>query len=537
MNIRRTGKELLRGFASTFESNSTLWLALFATFYLGQVVPRSFRPFWYDELFTYNVVQLGGFGAMWNALTHGADLNPPLFYFVTRAAVGVFGPTEFGYRIPAIIGFLVMCCCLYVYVARRAGACYGFAAMLLPLVTGAFRWAPEARAYGLMLGFCGLALVSWQRAAESSRRSLPLIGLAASLTAALLTHCFAVLVLVPFALAQFVRDYRRRKPDWVMWTCLLLPLNAGFTYLPLLANSQRYDLDYRVFQPSWHSLIEFYDFLLSPALWPILAGIVLAAFVASRRAEEEGDYAAPWNAEEVTLAAGFLWVPVLAIVLSKIAVGLFMVRYGIAAVIAVAILFSQAAAILTASSRRVGAALVFIVVGWSAGGTIVQIAEGFAVVPEKAVPLEQRPELPLVISSGLIFYPMSHYATPQQAARMWFLTDEKIALRVTGSNMFEKGLPALNRLFPIRARLQDYHQFLASHPHFLVYGYADNKMDWLVPQLRDDGVTLNYLGKRTDQMGLAVLYEVQAPGIPSLSSDRGRSILAPQLGSRSVTGH
>jgi hypothetical protein len=77
--------------------------------------------------------------------------------------------------------------------------------------------------------------------------------------------------------------------------------------------------------------------------------------------------------------------------------------------------------------------------------------------------------------------------------------------------MFEKGLPALNRLFPMRAHLQDYREFLAAHPRFLLYGYADNKMDWLIPQLRDDGAQLRYLGKRTDQMGLAVLYDVEAP--------------------------
>src|ERR1700733_206895 len=178
MSIRKTGKECLGKFAHELDSNSLVWLILFGVFYLGLVLPASFRPFWYDELFTYNVATLPGFRAMWDALRHGADLNPPFFYVVTHAAVSVFGPTEFGLRTPAIAGFLVMCCCLYAFVAHRAGACYGFIAMLLPVVTGALRWAFEARAYGLMLGFCGLALISWQRAAEASHRSVPLAGLA-----------------------------------------------------------------------------------------------------------------------------------------------------------------------------------------------------------------------------------------------------------------------------------------------------------------------------------------------------------------------
>src|SRR5580693_8592751 len=164
MSISKSGKESLLTFAHELDSNSRVWLILFGVFYLGLVLPASFRPFWYDELFTYNVATLPGFRAMWHALTHGADLNPPLFYVVTHAVISVLGPTEFGLRTPALVGFLVMCCCLYAFVAHRAGACFGFIAML-PLVTGALRWAPEARAYGLMLGFCGLALVSWQRAA------------------------------------------------------------------------------------------------------------------------------------------------------------------------------------------------------------------------------------------------------------------------------------------------------------------------------------------------------------------------------------
>ena len=521
MSIPKSGKEFLVYFADEFESNPRIWLVLFGVFYLGLVLPGAFRPFWYDELFTYNVATLPGFRAMWDALTHGADLNPPLFYVVTHAAVSVFGPTEFGLRTPAIAGFAVMCCCLYAFVAHRAGACYGFIAMLLPLVTGAIRWAPEARAYGLMLGFCGLALVSWQRAAESSRRMVPLAGLVLSLTAALLTHCFAVLVLAPFALAQLVRDYHGRKIDWLMWMCIVLPLAACITYLPLLATTQHYDFQYQIFQPGWRSVVEFSDTVFAPALWPVLAGMVFIAFGAARRPKVDAPVAPLWKTGEVALAAGFLLVPLLAIALSKLTVGYFMVRYGVAAVIAVALLVAQAAATLAARSKMVASALVLVIVGFAAGGMAVTISNALAPAPEK-VHLDQHADLPLVVSSGLIFYPMSHYATASQVNRMWFLTDEKIAVRVTGSNMFEKGLPALNRLFPMRAHLQDYSEFLAAHPHFLLYGYADNKMDWLIPQLRDDGAQMRYLGKRTDQMGLAVLYDVEVP--PSAAAHLGAKV-------------
>ena len=268
-----------------------------------------------------------------------------------------------------------MCCCLYAFVARRAGACYGFIAMLLPLVTGAIRWAPEARAYGLMLGFCGLALVSWQRAAEAGHRTVPLAGLAISLTAALLTHCFAVLVLTPFALAQLVRDHHRRKIDWPMWLCIVLPLAACITYFPLLATTQHYDFQYQVFQPGWHSVVEFSDVLFAPALWPVLAGMVMIAFGASRRSQLDQPLAPLWNTGEVALAAGFLLVPLLAIALSKITLDMFMVRYGISAVIAVAVLFAQAAATLTGRSKVVGSAVVLVILAFAAGKMATQVTD------------------------------------------------------------------------------------------------------------------------------------------------------------------
>jgi len=495
MRILKTGKAYLVQFADDFDSNPVVWFILFGVFYLGLVLPAALRPFWYDELFTYNVATLPGFRAMWDALTHGADLNPPLFYVVTRAAISLFGPTELAFRTPAIAGFLVMCCCLYAFVAHRAGACYGFIAMLMPLVTGAIKWAPEARD-----------------------------GPVRSLRGALLTHCFAVLVLTPFALAQLVRDYHRRKIDWLMWVCIVLPLAACFSYLPLLATSQHFDYHYRVFQPGWHSVVEFSDVLFAPALWPVLAGMAILAFGASRRSKVDAPLAPLWKTGEVVLAAGFSLVPLLAIALARITVGPFMVRYGVSAVIAVAVLFAQAAATLAARSKVVGSALVLVVLGFAAGRTAAQFSDALSSVPDPVLNLDQHADLPLVVSSGLIFYPMTHYATAGRANRLWFLTDEKIALRVTGSDMFEKGLPALNRLFPMRAHLQDYSGFLAAHPRFLLYGYADNKMDWLIPQLRDDGAQLRYVGQRIDQMGLAVLYDVEVP--PSVVARRR---LAPAL--------
>ena len=146
MTLRNTSNLFLRGLADTFESNRRVWLTLFGLCYLLLALQRSFRPLWNDELITYNIASLPGVRSIWKSLAQGADLNPPLFHVATWAATKLFGLTELGLRIPGILGFFVLCWSLYVFVARNAGVCYGFAAMLLPMATGAFQYASEARA-------------------------------------------------------------------------------------------------------------------------------------------------------------------------------------------------------------------------------------------------------------------------------------------------------------------------------------------------------------------------------------------------------
>jgi hypothetical protein len=44
-----------------------------------------------------------------------------------------------------------------------------------------------------------------------------------------------------------------------------------------------------------------------------------------------------------------------------------------------------------------------------------------------------------------------------------------------------------------------------------VYGYANHELDWVVPELKRVGATLNYLGRRREEFGDAVLFEAVMP--------------------------
>src|SRR5262245_6652550 len=122
-----------------------------------------------DELFTLYISRLPSMGEVWSALLTGAEQLPPFFYVLTRASLSLFGESQLTLRLPAVVGVWVMGLCLYRFVSKRSTALYGLIAMLFALTTNACYYAFEARPYGLILGFSGIALLCWQSFLEERR--------------------------------------------------------------------------------------------------------------------------------------------------------------------------------------------------------------------------------------------------------------------------------------------------------------------------------------------------------------------------------
>src|SRR5262245_50861885 len=217
-----------------------LFLAFFSALYLGTTCYRASRKlFWFDEISTIYISRLPDARSVWTALTHGADLNPPLIYGLTHYSEILLGQGELPARLPEILGFWIFCVCLFRFVSLRASVLGGFISMLFPLVTGAYYYAYEARPHGLVLGFCGLALLSWQAAANQQvRRTCWILGLGGSLALAMLSHTYAVLLLAPVMAGEMARSFRTRRLDWP----ILLSIAAGsaciLVSLPLFRNFQ-----------------------------------------------------------------------------------------------------------------------------------------------------------------------------------------------------------------------------------------------------------------------------------------------------------
>ena len=136
-----------------------------------------------------------------------------------------------------MLGFFAGSAGLFWFLSRRAGVFWAAAGVGLFWYSPFFMYATEARPYGLLLGFLGLTLVSWDAAVKGSRRGWALAGVAVGATAMMLTHVYAILWILPFCAAELVRLARTRRADWSLWAAQVLPMTAVLTYIPLIRNA------------------------------------------------------------------------------------------------------------------------------------------------------------------------------------------------------------------------------------------------------------------------------------------------------------
>lgn len=464
------------------------------------------RPYWYDELFTLYITRLPDLGTVWRALQEGADLNPPLYYVATRLAVALFGNHEFALRIPSIVGFLTMCVCLRLFVGKRLGKAWGIVAMVIPMISGAAYYAAEARPYGMMVGLVSLAMVFWQRRKESGRPAIMLIVMSMLLACTLLTHCYAVLLMFPFWLAELAKTVRQRRLDFKMLVALSAPFLAVISYLPLLRAVSPVAVKNEVFAPTLWSLPLFYNFLLIGPL-PVLicAAVLVHLFPRGQDCQAEG-----LEVEEQWLAAGLLLLPVLALGLAAGVTHIYFRRYALGAICGLAILLPvvyrwwagrrKAASVVVAVVLSLGIPMLALRWRGEIGFERGQLQQSLA--------LERvEPHLPLVIGSGLLYFEIDHYASATLAGRMHYLVDDRLARQWTGTDMFDINFPNLHKWFPIRASLEQAEPYLAQHRRFLLYAYEKHPMDWLPSHLRSQGWSLQQLRRDTDR----VLYLAVGP--------------------------
>ncbi len=339
----------------------TGFVFLSVLYFADMCLKASRKCFWFDELFTTYLCSLPSFKETWSAVLHGADFNPPLLYATTRISQSLFGEGLISSRLPAMVGVWLFCVCLFVFVARRAGILPGLIAGLFPFFTLVQYYAYEARAHGIVLGWCGLILVCWQRYTENRKSWAWLAGFGFCLAGALLTHVYAVYMVVPFVLAECDNLFRKERIDWRLVAAMALAsVSVGSTvYLPLL-RMYKATVPPTFFVPGHDSIQHLAVDVLGPSIGLLLVGIALIALeMTGRAAPKPPSMEIPRR--EWTVAIGFLCIPVAALIGSRLAHGPFIERYFLSSVAGAAILLGFAC-LREAQSRILASFMVILMI-------------------------------------------------------------------------------------------------------------------------------------------------------------------------------
>jgi len=305
-----------------FLERHQIWiLALWSVAYFaGTMLRAKDKPFWYDEILTVLEARQPTLPAALRALGD-ADWMPPANHLTFYFAHKLWGAGEMGFRIPVIIAYWVFCLGLFFFARRRVSFFFAFTAMLLPYASAFQSYSYEARSYAFVLAFCGIALVSWQAAAEGEWRPWSLVGLAIGIAGAIAFHYWAVLIYLPLGAAEAWRSIQRRRVDWPIWGAFVASGAPLVAFLPIIRHGLNSWLPYAAMQAGPWSYGEFYatEFRVYFAFAIPVALLLAAWFVlGGRKAPPAGARQAVIPEHEWVAAAILLLTPVVAVTIALV---------------------------------------------------------------------------------------------------------------------------------------------------------------------------------------------------------------------------
>lgn len=470
------------------------------------------RQMWYDELFTYYIAKSPP-GQFWHAVR--LDLNPPLSYLLVRGSLRVLGDNAYAARFPSILGFLAGSLCFYSFVARRLRPVYGLLAMLVFWSTPFFYFSTEARPYGLIIGFFGVAMLAWQRAIEPGRSGVAVLTFALAVVGMELSHLFTLFYVAPFCLAELLRAWRSHKFDFPLWASLVVPLFFVWFYVPTVHGYEE-SLFPISSQASVVKMAGFFYQTLSPEALVLLFALCLALLVVFRRQPPRTDSATLMTSLEIAFTVGLLAMPVVVNLAQMRSHAVAFHRYSGPAVLAYGLLFAFFLAMYTNANRLAASVACGVLLAYLIAVNLVPPA--LATLRARRAPAgaslqpasieHMRPDLPLVAASGLTFLEMDKYASASTISRLYYLTGRDLAIRYAHATIFE-AFTVLKNYFPIRGHVEPYRQFVKRHSQFLVAGSPDYPEDWLLRRLMDIHARIRYLGNFPSSGG--ELWEVTMP--------------------------
>ncbi len=227
-----------RGTAASAARKLPGWWPLAALIVLAALLrfaTLDLQSFWYDEAFTPVHVLHASLWATLRSVVH-TENSPPLWYLIAWADARVLGTGEVALRLPSALAGLATVPVAWAIGRELAGRRTALACAALVAVNPLLVWySQEARVYSLFVLTAALALLCFLRALrEPTRGRMALFALSGAL--ALLSHYFAVFVLVPMALwLVFAPGPRRAATRRAALPAIAALTVVGLALLPLIS--------------------------------------------------------------------------------------------------------------------------------------------------------------------------------------------------------------------------------------------------------------------------------------------------------------
>ncbi|HUG81900.1 MAG TPA: hypothetical protein VML01_09570, partial [Bryobacterales bacterium] len=276
---------------------------------------------------------------------------------------------------------------------------------------------------------------------------------------------------------------------------------AGATllfYLPLMSSARE-----RYSEGFWSPVLPFADILgtyivvLYPAVWALTAVVCLLISGAIYRAvkkqgSSEPELSLPAHERVALLTAAA--IPVFAVGAASLTTGVYVYRYGLGALIGICAGFGFALWHATRGRDSWRWAVVALLAGWFAfggprpgiegqGRTAMGGADPYGY--EKLRDPALRQDVPIVVSSPVLFPEHYHYAPYWVKERLIYVADPAAAVRYRQTNTPDLNLIGVAPWSPLK--VVPYDEFISRQPYFLIHERPLDRFAWLLERLQDEG--------------------------------------------------
>lgn len=464
------------------------------------------KAVWMDEVLQLIIARLDGFRAIYNLmLDTGIQVDPPPLHYLQHLLIGAFGEGMFLMRLPAILGFCLMCVVLTCLAWRYVPPAFAAAVFFFPYATVLRSRSMDARPYGLMFGFSALALLCWDRMEDAGpRRWAWRAGFVLSLAATFSTHFYSILMLLPLAAGEVARWCLRRRITWTAVIGVALALVPYAIWLPILLAASRRFLRGYFYRAAFANLYEFYSFAV--ASFPI-AGILLAVLLVllvRRGVHPAGGGAGPVSpavGELTAVCAGFLLVPVAGYAAGVLVTGSFVPYYHMIAAFGVVLGVPLVLAAAFGRDKTVGLALLAAIGGHGLFVTARGLS-GFARTDRPYPSLAEvrrlipDPHPDVVVPSPPNFLPFQEATRGDPDNNLLYLYDPAKALAAVGSDTADLVYEQMRGR--TSARIEPFDAYLAAHDRFYLAVLGDVKgvQEWQFHYLQHQkSARLTWMGR------------------------------------------